>query len=939
MTRNPDEVPLTPAQAIWGDKESICSFLAAEEDGQGAFDALVGEVRNLILQDLDKALDRCQLLHDIADTQDNTLNMVRARCVHAHALSYANQFDQSLAMLDEACELAQKDNLRQDLARAKLAKIQSLARLGRLDEALEQTTQARDVFGELGNNEWLAKAETNLGVLKRMVGQPEPAVEHFDRALALETDAVTIAQIQSNRAQTLLELFRFDQAEQAYHAAIEAFDQALMHRAGAIARGNLAELLGRQGRLREAGIWYEKVRRFFDEDQAKGERARIQAEQAQILCEVGLHEQAREILDQAIIDLHESGMVHEHAAALITLSQSAVQHNREQASKALHDAESLLLSQGNPALLHRVRLLLAWLKLEAGDIDQAQSLAELASEAEQEPANSDVLTLRLRAEIAIRRQQWDLAENLIAQALDLTQRADLAPMTSDLLHAKARICKSQGQADVAFDLIRSAIDHIERVRSSFQGDRLRTAFQSSKMCIFHDALDLALELGQTHQALEIAEQSKSRSALDMTQGGIELDHSGSSASQSPDEMLIAPLIAQRARLNAIYSRIDPFAGIMQTASAQWVDQLHDCESKINQLETRIASISQNTPYLARSITAEQALSLPDANEVIIEYACTETHIHAFVLTAQGIESFGAIATMDQVQEAVDEFTFQVSRAIMRHKPPSQAMIQGANQALEDLYGLLFAPLADAIATSTQSLTFIPSGVIHQIPLGALLHDNQHLVERFTIRRALSLSMIQATRHQTPKPGELVVGVADEHTPSIETEAHQISLTLNNATLLLGENASTRTVLDQMSQHGLIHLACHGMFFSASPMAAGLKLHDGWLTVRDIYNLNLQGSIVTLSACDSGRSAIVQGDEALGFIRAFHAAGASSIISTLWSAHDETTRKLMDHVYQLIQQNQKPMQSPTMHHALRNAQLTLIKQGTHPAYWAPFVVFN
>jgi hypothetical protein len=43
-----------------------------------------------------------------------------------------------------------------------------------------------------------------------------------------------------------------------------------------------------------------------------------------------------------------------------------------------------------------------------------------------------------------------------------------------------------------------------------------------------------------------------------------------------------------------------------------------------------------------------------------------------------------------------------------------------------------------------------------------------------------------------------------------------------------------------------------MFRADNPMFSSLRLHDGWLTATDVLRLDLDGAIVTLSACESER---------------------------------------------------------------------------------------
>jgi hypothetical protein len=135
-------------------------------------------------------------------------------------------------------------------------------------------------------------------------------------------------------------------------------------------------------------------------------------------------------------------------------------------------------------------------------------------------------------------------------------------------------------------------------------------------------------------------------------------------------------------------------------------------------------------------------------------------------------------------------------------------------------------------------------------------------------------------------------------------------------------------------------ATHGEFRPDNPLFSGLALADGWLTTLDIFNLRLQASLVTLSACQSGQSQVGGGDELLGLMRAFLYAGAASLVLSLWAVEDRSTALLMEAFYA------KLAEGWSKGAALRHAQRQFIQDGVsqgdaaqrlykHPFFWAPF----
>ena len=75
--------------------------------------------------------------------------------------------------------------------------------------------------------------------------------------------------------------------------------------------------------------------------------------------------------------------------------------------------------------------------------------------------------------------------------------------------------------------------------------------------------------------------------------------------------------------------------------------------------------------------------------------------------------------------------------------------------------------------------------------------------------------------------------------------------------------------------------------------SGLLLNKGFLTVERIQTeMWLKGyPAVILSACQTGRSRLEEGDEAIGLIQSFFSAGAGSVISSQWSVEERSTMEL------------------------------------------------
>src|ERR1700704_6136681 len=149
-----------------------------------------------------------------------------------------------------------------------------------------------------------------------------------------------------------------------------------------------------------------------------------------------------------------------------------------------------------------------------------------------------------------------------------------------------------------------------------------------------------------------------------------------------------------------------------------------------------------------------------------------------------------------------------------------------------------------------------------------------------------------------------------------------------------DEATITRLIEQAPGSPIIHIATHGQSRLDAPNFSYVRLADGQLNAIDASSLDLQHcELVTLSGCETGLALSGGGDEQLGLARAFLAAGAASLVISLWSVEDTSTNELMQHFYQRLLQGESKVQ------ALRSAQCNLLHRTdsmyTHPYFWAGF----
>ncbi|MEP0829949.1 CHAT domain-containing protein [Microcoleus sp. AS-A8] len=148
---------------------------------------------------------------------------------------------------------------------------------------------------------------------------------------------------------------------------------------------------------------------------------------------------------------------------------------------------------------------------------------------------------------------------------------------------------------------------------------------------------------------------------------------------------------------------------------------------------------------------------------------------------------------------------------------------------------------------------------------------------------------------------------------------------------------------ELQNYRIVHLATHGILNSTQPELSGVvlslvdekgTLQNGFLQLRDIFNLNLPAELVVLSACETGLGKEVRGEGLVGLTRGFMYAGTPRVVVSLWSVSDRATSELMVKFYKkMLQDGLKPAA------ALRAAQIEMWqqKQWQAPYYWAAFTL--
>lgn len=908
----------------------------ARNDGTRQSDDVFAELERLVVADPPAGLSFALASLDPIDANGVTGERIRLRRLLAMAYAHTNQFETSLETCAEAVSLGSDGSVPVEVARVEAASMQPLAMLDRVDEAIAAGQRALRFLKTHEGGRLAGPAALNIGAIYAMTGRPAEALPYFDEARRHGSDdTVLLGQIETNRGTALAALDQFQAAEVAFGHAARLLAIGDMPWAAAIAEGNLADLAARQGAINRSLRHFEASRRHLERDEAFGDLGRLNAEEAAVLAGSGLTAVAREAFVAAIALLHEHGTSGDLAMARIAYAAALVDAgDLDEAETALASIDDLIDAGEHDDLDRQVIALRARLAIATGDRVEAARLVEQGHTGTADRPIQQVRWTLLRAELA--RGDGDLARSrtMLEEALAVAESARITPLIAELREVLAGIAREAGDDEAANGHARIAIDAFESIRGTIQADRLRQSWHRERLGAYGDLYRSLLgraDRDSQAEAFGLAERIRSRTLLDAmrVQGGdVERDAPVPEA----ERPLHDELVDHRRWLNWMFSQLadghEPTPGQIQ--------EIGERERAAATLSDRLATLRPPSGFDAPLPLDRVQAGLTDA-DVILGYLAVGETLTVQVITAGAVHGLPDLAPVDAVCDLVARMQFQIGRAVAN----GGAGVLEARQArlhrdmdtvLANLHDVLIAPIEQTLEGRSRAIV-VPSGDLHGVPFAALLGETGYLVDRLAIATAPGISILaNMTVPETiafPPSRPLVAGVPDDVAPGLEDEARFVAGSLPGATLLLGDAATCEAVLAAMPVSDLVHLACHGRFDADHTTASGLRLADGWLTLDRLAEVRLDGALVLLTGCETGRVRVDQGDELVGMMAALVAAGAGGLVTSLWKTHDVAATALMTALYDRLANGADPLT------ALRDSQRTVRERFPHPAWWAPF----
>lgn len=147
-----------------------------------------------------------------------------------------------------------------------------------------------------------------------------------------------------------------------------------------------------------------------------------------------------------------------------------------------------------------------------------------------------------------------------------------------------------------------------------------------------------------------------------------------------------------------------------------------------------------------------------------------------------------------------------------------------------------------------------------------------------------------------------------------------------------------------NHYSVLHLGTHAQTDNASPLHSRLffaqpfvndttTTDDGSLYAYEVYNMQLRAKLAVLTACETGRGRIYQGEGMISLAHSFLYAGCASVVMSMWKIDEKTSAGIITEFYKLLSNGASKSS------ALRLAKLYYLDHSreklANPYYWAGF----
>lgn len=275
----------------------------------------------------------------------------------------------------------------------------------------------------------------------------------------------------------------------------------------------------------------------------------------------------------------------------------------------------------------------------------------------------------------------------------------------------------------------------------------------------------------------------------------------------------------------------------------------------------------------------------------------------------------------------------------------------------NIYNIVLGPIIESF--KGEELIIVPDGSLWPAPFHAFMSPaRKYLCEYFMVRIIPSLTSLHMITtcpddHHSktgallvgdPWMGEIVDHLDRPRFRQLEGAQEEIKMLgkIFKTAPVMGRDATKDEVLKRITSVALVHIAAHtnkktGEIVLAPNPTRESKVpeeKDYMMTMEDVQRLHLRARLVVLSSSNTAKGLITP-EGVVGIARSFLAAGARSVVASIWGVHDASTVLLMKHFYKHLEEGKSVSKALFLAiNAVRETEKFDLEK-----YWAPFTLFG
>jgi len=563
---------------------------------------------------------------------------------------------------------------------------------------------------------------------------------------------------------------------------------------------------------------------------------------------------------------------------------------------------------------------------------------------------------------------------------------------------EANLERSQGHLAAAEAHMERAIGLIESSRKSIRNADYRSAYFSTQRNYYDLEISLLMQMeqaapgrGYAAKALEVSERARARALIDsLHEQGIQIAGADRGLA-ARDEELSDQIDAQAFLVKQAEESVAGASDADRAKLDQLKTEQEQVRAQIREHDPTYASLAQGQIVTVDALEHQ----LLDPDTVVLEYWLGTEHSYLWAVTQGRIASYvlpGGAALDAQARQLyanliARNLTLAGETMATRSERIARADALADRQAVA-LASVVLSPAGELVRRH-RTVVVVSEGALASIPFAALPTDGRRLVETHEVAYLPSASVLPQLRaNRPPARPQRIALIADPvfsaHDPRVhgnneaataqpaagpgsddltrsasdaglhefprliysrqeaESIGRLLPATQQWSAMDFDANLDAVRKLD-WSQFTIAHFSTHALLDTIHPDLSGIVLslvdrdghpRDGFVRVRDIYNMRIPADLVVLSACRTALGKEIRGEGIVGLARAFSYAGSQRVLATLWDVNDHATADLMTDVYRgLLTENLPPAT------ALAQAQRRLAHTAAWraPYFWATFVL--